>query len=103
MISSGDPPHVPTILCIDDDSTVLELHKAVLETEGYTVLTAADGLPGIERASSAGATWRTLFRLSRSKIVEPHNVSGTGLRGAGESALPTLIAHSEVPSLRAPT
>jgi CheY-like chemotaxis protein len=36
-----------TILCIDDDPNVLEVHKAVLETKGYTVLTAANGLAGI--------------------------------------------------------
>ena len=36
-----------TILCIDDDSKVLELHRSVLGRSGYTVLTALDGLSGI--------------------------------------------------------
>ena len=36
-----------TILCIDDDSRILELHNAVLSGSGYTVLTALDGLTGI--------------------------------------------------------
>jgi CheY-like chemotaxis protein len=36
-----------TVLCIDDDPRVLELHKSVLGRSGYTVLTALDGLSGI--------------------------------------------------------
>lgn len=36
-----------TVLCIDDDPQVLQLHKAVLGTKGYTVLTAPDGVAGI--------------------------------------------------------
>lgn len=36
-----------TILCIDDDPIILQCHKAVLGTKGYTVLTAPDGLAGI--------------------------------------------------------
>jgi DNA-binding NtrC family response regulator len=36
-----------TILCIDDDLKILQVHKAVLGTRGYTVLTAPDGLSGI--------------------------------------------------------
>ncbi len=38
---------MPTILCIDDDPTILELQKNVLEANGYTVLTASDGPSGI--------------------------------------------------------
>jgi DNA-binding NtrC family response regulator len=36
-----------TILCIDDDPNILQCHKAVLGTRGYTVVTAPDGLAGI--------------------------------------------------------
>ncbi len=42
---------MPTILCIDDDPRILELQKSVLETNGYTVLIAADGPAGIALAS----------------------------------------------------
>jgi CheY-like chemotaxis protein len=42
---------VPTVLCIDDDPTVLELQKNLFETNGYTVLTAPDGLTGLALAS----------------------------------------------------
>jgi CheY-like chemotaxis protein len=41
---------MPAILCIDDDSTVLELQKSILETKGYTVLTAPDGPTGVALA-----------------------------------------------------
>lgn len=36
-----------TVLCIDDDPRMLQLHKSILGTKGYTVLTAADGLAGL--------------------------------------------------------
>ena len=39
-----------TILCIDDKEQVLELHRAVLESNGYRVLTAIDALTGITLA-----------------------------------------------------
>lgn len=39
-----------TILCIDDDPTILELQKKILESKGYTVLTATDGPTGVTLA-----------------------------------------------------
>jgi DNA-binding response OmpR family regulator len=36
-----------TILCIDDELKLLELYTAVLESNGYKVLTAPDGATGI--------------------------------------------------------
>jgi two-component system alkaline phosphatase synthesis response regulator PhoP len=36
-----------TILCIDDDPRILELHSGVLNGCGHTVLTALDGLTGL--------------------------------------------------------
>ena len=38
---------MPTILCIDDQSDILELYKTLLESRGYRVLTASDGPTGI--------------------------------------------------------
>ncbi len=43
---------MPTVLCIDDDPDILSLQKAVLENNGYDVLTAADGATGIALASN---------------------------------------------------
>ena len=37
---------MPTILCVDNDAALLEIQKALLETKGYTVLTASEGLTG---------------------------------------------------------
>jgi len=37
----------PVILCIDDEDLGLEIRKMVLEREGFTVLTARDGISGI--------------------------------------------------------
>jgi CheY-like chemotaxis protein len=44
---------MPTILCIDDDVNFLELEKSILETNGYTVVTASDGPTGITLASKS--------------------------------------------------
>jgi len=40
------------VLCIDDDEEVLECEKLLLETFGYTVLTARSGGQGLEMAST---------------------------------------------------
>jgi DNA-binding response OmpR family regulator len=37
----------PRILAVDDDHNVVELLKGILETEGYQVDTAEDGLKGL--------------------------------------------------------
>ena len=37
----------PVILCIDDEDLGLEIRKMVLEREGFSVLTARDGLTGL--------------------------------------------------------
>ena len=37
-----------TILCIDDDTSVLALHKNLFESKGYRVLIAPNGATGIE-------------------------------------------------------
>jgi CheY-like chemotaxis protein len=38
---------VATILCIDDNRKILEIHRALLESKGYRVVTALDGPTGI--------------------------------------------------------
>jgi DNA-binding NtrC family response regulator len=38
---------VATILCIDDNGNILEIHRALLESKGYRVVTALDGPSGI--------------------------------------------------------
>jgi len=41
---------MPTILCVDDDEKLLELYSALLERQGYLVLTARNGPDGIALA-----------------------------------------------------
>jgi two-component system response regulator MprA len=36
-----------TILCVDDDPAILELHGTLLRKKGYKVFTAPDGFSGI--------------------------------------------------------
>lgn len=40
-----------TILCIDDDSSILELRRRVLESSGYGVITAPSGNDGLKLVS----------------------------------------------------
>ena len=40
----------PTVLCIDDDPLVLYFYRDFLARHGYRVLTATEGLPGLELA-----------------------------------------------------
>jgi CheY-like chemotaxis protein len=40
----------PTVLVVDDDPVIQKLLQVNFEMEGYVVLTAGDGLEGLERA-----------------------------------------------------
>ena len=42
-----------TILLVEDDASVRELLKVLLEVEGYDIVEAKDGLEGLEKAGSA--------------------------------------------------
>jgi CheY-like chemotaxis protein len=46
-----DPTSKRTILCIDDDESVLRYEKALLERSGYTVLTASSAQQGLRLAT----------------------------------------------------
>ena len=51
----GNPTEHPskkTILCIDDDVSILRYEKALLERSGYEVLTAASGQQGLKLATT---------------------------------------------------
>ena len=41
-----------TILLVEDDASVRELLKVLLEVEGYEILEAKDGLEGLEKAEA---------------------------------------------------
>ena len=47
-----DPPSKKTILCIDDDASILRYEKALLERSGYEVLTASSGRQGLKLATT---------------------------------------------------
>ena len=46
------PPSKKTILCIDDDNSILRFEKALLERSGYSVLTAASAQEGLMLATT---------------------------------------------------
>ena len=45
-------PQSQIVLCIDDDQDLLDCEKALLESSGFTVLTAPSGGKGLELAAS---------------------------------------------------
>jgi CheY-like chemotaxis protein len=45
-----------TILCIDDDRSALDYHRALLERSGYQVLTASSARRGVEIAQTSAIT-----------------------------------------------
>lgn len=45
-------PSKKTIVCIDDDDSILRFEKALLERSGYKVLTAASALEGLKLATT---------------------------------------------------
>jgi DNA-binding NtrC family response regulator len=47
-----DPPSTKTIVCIDDDASILRYERALLERSGYEVLTAPSGQQGLKLATS---------------------------------------------------
>jgi CheY-like chemotaxis protein len=51
LLTPQSAVHNAVVLCIDDNSEVLECEKAFLEAFGYTVLTAECGSKGLELAS----------------------------------------------------
>ena len=46
----ADDANGKVVLVVDDDATIRGLLQITLETEGFGVLTAADGVEGLERA-----------------------------------------------------
>jgi CheY-like chemotaxis protein len=40
--------HTQTVLCVDDEAVGLSVRRILLEREGYRVLTASNGLQGLE-------------------------------------------------------
>jgi len=50
-MTSTYPPSKRTILCIDDDDSILFYEKTLLERSGYAVITAASAQQGLRLAS----------------------------------------------------
>ena len=48
------PPAGPVILVVEDEAAIREMLQALLEQEGYTVETAADGASGLARIEAGG-------------------------------------------------
>jgi CheY-like chemotaxis protein len=51
-VPASDVP-APVVLVVDDDATIRRLLQITLETEGFTVTTAGDGVEGLRMAQEA--------------------------------------------------
>jgi DNA-binding response OmpR family regulator len=51
-VPASDVP-APVVLVVDDDATIRRLLQITLETEGFTVSTAGDGVEGLRMAQEA--------------------------------------------------
>lgn len=54
-------PTLATILVVDDDATVRKVTKKILESAGYSVLTAGDGIEALSRLRDRGAEVSLVF------------------------------------------
>lgn len=45
-------PHKKKILVVDDDKNIIQTLKTRLEVNGYRIITASDGLEGLEKAKN---------------------------------------------------
>jgi two-component system chemotaxis sensor kinase CheA len=54
MAAPEEAPPAPTVLVVDDQFTVRELQRSILETAGYRVETARDGREALERIGRSG-------------------------------------------------
>lgn len=52
--SSQHRPRPPVILVIEDDEVLADLLRQTLEDQGYQVVTATDGVPGLARIRAGG-------------------------------------------------
>jgi CheY-like chemotaxis protein len=75
---------VPTVLVVDDDTAVRESTAAVLRTEGYNVLEAADG---------AAATWDLAAEAVDVLLLDLHmrRVDGTAVLEALERSSTVIV------------
>jgi len=79
-------PHpVPRILVVDDEPAIAQLVADVLETEGYEVETAANGLVALEKLEARD------YDLILSDLRMPH-LDGIGLYREIERRWPTRLA-----------
>jgi len=58
-----------TVLCIDDNRNILEINKALLESNGYRVLIAPDGPSGIALARTHSLTPSCSISICRAWMV----------------------------------
>src|SRR5438046_2739574 len=76
QVASGTPPHSKVILLVEDDMGVRSILKAMLEAQGYTVVTAKTGDEAFRLCLQGGGSIDLMFI----DIVLP-GISGLDLIG----------------------
>ena len=84
-----DPKQPSTVLVVEDDTNVLEFVRLALQTVGYNVVEATDGLEALEKWSAH----RDQIDLLFTDMKMPKGMSGGGIGGEPESDEAGLAHH----------
>ena len=83
---TASPPHIMTVLIVDDESSIVNLISAALRSEGYQLLKAASGSEALKAVAAHGrpidlvVTDRTMPGMSGPELVAALQVDQPNLR-----------------------
>lgn len=87
-----------TVLLLEDNDSVRELLKVLLETEGYSIIEAANGKDGLDKAESLNPDLMILDLMMPG--VDGESVLRTMRRHSRLSKVPVLVVSGKYESLQ---
>jgi CheY-like chemotaxis protein len=79
----------PLVMVIDDDADIREMIKVLLEIDGYRVVTAIDGVDGMEKLSAEEEPALILLDLMMPKMDGEQFI--VALRRSGRTKIPVIV------------
>jgi CheY-like chemotaxis protein len=79
----------PLVMVIDDDADIREMIKVLLEADGYRVVTAIDGVDGLEKLSTGEEPALILLDLMMPKMDGEQFI--VALRRSGRTKVPIIV------------
>ena len=96
-------PDQQSILVIDDDETIRELLRAILEREGYRVLDAPDGDKGLKQFTETPTDLViTDLIMPGKKASKPSVISAGNSRVSKLSPFPAVAESARIPTSKWP-